>query len=64
MTGVRPWDLPLSWIPLCACSWTLFFSDSSPFPSLQVFQTGTIMRQSFDRIATPSLIDALSFCWR
>jgi hypothetical protein len=31
---VRPWDLPLTWIPLWACHWTFFFSGSSPFPSL------------------------------
>jgi hypothetical protein len=44
---VRPWGLPLSWIPLWACSWTFFSLDSSPFPSLQFFQMGTIMGQSF-----------------
>ena len=32
--SVRPWDLPLSWIPLWACHWTFFSSGSSPFPSL------------------------------
>jgi hypothetical protein len=32
--SVRPWDLPLSWIPLWACCWTFFSSGSSPFPSL------------------------------
>jgi hypothetical protein len=35
--SVRPWDLPLSWIPLWACRWTFFSSGSSPFPSLQFF---------------------------
>ena len=44
------------WIPLWACHWTFFSSGSSPFPSLQFFQTGTIMDQSFDcGMATPSL---------
>jgi hypothetical protein len=32
--SIRPWDLPLSWIPLWACRWTLFSSGSSPFLSL------------------------------
>ena len=55
--SVRPWGLPLSWIPLWACHWTLFSLGSSPFPSLQFFQTGTIMSQSFDcGMATPFLI--------
>jgi hypothetical protein len=29
--SVRPWDLPLSWIPLWACHWTSFSSGFSPF---------------------------------
>jgi hypothetical protein len=32
--SVRPWDLPLSWIPLWACCYTFVSSGSSPFPSL------------------------------
>jgi hypothetical protein len=44
--NLRSWDLPLTWIPLWACCWTLFSSASSPFPSLQFFQTGRIMCQS------------------
>jgi hypothetical protein len=32
--SVRPWDLLLNWIPLWACRWTFFSSESSPFPSL------------------------------
>jgi hypothetical protein len=32
--NVRPWDLPLSWIPLWSYLWTFFSSGSSPFPSL------------------------------
>jgi hypothetical protein len=43
---IRPWGVPLSWIPLWACLWTDFSSGSSSFPSLQFFQTGTIMGQS------------------
>jgi hypothetical protein len=43
--SVRPWNLPLSWIPLWACHWTFFPSGSSPFSSLQFFQTGAIMGQ-------------------
>jgi hypothetical protein len=55
--SVRSWVLPLSWIPLWACHWTFFSSGSSPFPSLQFFQTGANMGQSFDYgMATPSLI--------
>jgi hypothetical protein len=54
--SVRPWDLPLSWIPLWACRWTFFSLGSSPFPSLQFFQTGTNMGQSCDcGMATLSL---------
>jgi hypothetical protein len=52
--NVRPWDLPLSWIPLWACGWTFFSSDSSPLPSLQFFHTETIMDQNYDCVmATP-----------
>jgi hypothetical protein len=55
--SVRSWDLSLSWISLWACCWTFFSSGSSPFLSLQFFQTGTIMVQCFDcGMATPSLI--------
>jgi hypothetical protein len=32
--SVRPWDFPLSWIPLRACHWAFFSSGCSPFPSL------------------------------
>jgi hypothetical protein len=32
--SIRPWELPLSWIPLWACHCTFFSSGSSPFPSL------------------------------
>ena len=32
--SVRPWELPLSWIPFWACRWTFFSSGSSPFPFL------------------------------
>ena len=32
--SIRPWDLPLSWIPLWACRWAFFSSGSSPSPSL------------------------------
>jgi hypothetical protein len=54
--SVRPWDLPLSWIPLCACLWTFFSSGSFPFPSLKFFQKGTIIGQRCDcGMATPSL---------
>jgi hypothetical protein len=54
--SVRSWGLPLSWIPLWDCCWIFFSSDSSPFPSLQFFQTETIMGQSFDcGMATPPL---------
>jgi hypothetical protein len=53
--SVRSWDFLLTWIPLWACHWA-FSLGSSPFPSLQFFQTGTIMGESFDRgMATPSL---------
>jgi hypothetical protein len=45
---VRSWGLPLSWTPLWACCWTFFSSDYSPFPSVQFFQIGRIMGQSFD----------------
>ena len=55
--SVRPWGLPLSWIPLWACCWTFISPGSSPFPILQFFQTRKIMGQSFDcGMATPSLI--------
>jgi hypothetical protein len=61
--NVRPRSLPLSWIPLWACHWTFFSSGSSSFPSLQLFQTGTITGQSFDyRMATPSLTWCLTWC--
>jgi hypothetical protein len=54
--SVRPWGLPLSCISLWACPWTFFSSGFSPFPSLQFFQTGTIIGRSFNfGIATPSL---------
>jgi hypothetical protein len=53
---VRPWDLPLSWIPLWACRLTFFSSGSSPFPSLWFFKTETIMCQKCDcGMAAPSL---------
>ena len=58
----RLWDLPFSWIPLWTCNWTFFFSGSSPFPSLQFFQTVTIMSQRCDgRMATPILPWCLVF---
>jgi hypothetical protein len=54
--SVRPWDLSLNWLLLWACHWTFFPSDYSPFPTLQHFQTGTIMSQRCGwRMATPSL---------
>jgi hypothetical protein len=53
--SVSPWGLPLSWVPLWACHWTLLSSGFSPFQSLQLFQTGTIMGQSLDcGMAIPS----------
>jgi hypothetical protein len=33
-SSARPWDLPLSWIPIWVCHWTFFSSGSFPFPSL------------------------------
>ena len=45
--SVRPWGLHLSWVPLWVCCWISFSLGSSPFLSLQFFQTGTIMGQSF-----------------
>ena len=55
--SVRPWDLRLSRIPLWACHWTFLSSVSSSYPSLQFFQIGTIMDQSFDcGMSTPFLI--------
>jgi hypothetical protein len=33
-SSVRPWGLPLRWIPLWACHSNFFSSGSSPFPSL------------------------------
>ena len=63
--SVRSQDIPLSLILLWACPWTFISSGSSSFPSLQFFQTRTIMGQSFDcGMATPPSLDALSFCWR
>jgi hypothetical protein len=63
--SVRSWDLPLSWIPLWACRWTFFSSGSSLFPSLQFFQTGTIMGQSFDcGMATPSTTSREGGNWK
>jgi hypothetical protein len=54
--SVWPWGIPLSWISLWACLLTFFCSGSSPFPSPQFFQKGTIMGQSFDcGMVTPSL---------
>jgi hypothetical protein len=54
--SVRPWDLPLRWIPLWARHWTFFSAGSSPFLSLYFFQRGIIMGQSCDcSMATPSL---------
>jgi hypothetical protein len=44
--SVRPWGLPLSWIPILACHWTSFPPGSSPL-SLQFPQTGIILGQSF-----------------
>jgi hypothetical protein len=35
--SVKPWDRPLSFIPLWASPWIFFSSGSSPFPSLQFF---------------------------
>jgi hypothetical protein len=47
----------LSRIPCWACHWTFFSSGSSPFPSLQFFQVGTIMGESCDcGMAISSLI--------
>jgi hypothetical protein len=55
----------MSWVLFWAYHWTFFFSGSAPFPSLQFFQTGTIMGESFDcEMATHSSLDALSFCLR
>jgi hypothetical protein len=45
--SVRPLVLLLSWIPIWACRWTSFSLGSSPFLSLQFFQTGPTMGQSF-----------------
>jgi hypothetical protein len=58
--SVRPRDLSLSWIPLWGCHWAFFSSVSSPFPSLQFFQTGIIMGlvKSFDYQTATS-----SFYW-
>jgi hypothetical protein len=54
--SIRPWDLPLSWIPLWACHWIFVSSGSSPFTFLQFFQTETIMNQTFDcGMVTPSV---------
>ena len=50
--SIRLWSL-LWWIPLWACPWTLFSSDSFPFPSLQFFQTETMTGQSFDWDGNP-----------
>ena len=55
--SVRPWDLPLSWIPIWACRWTPFSSGSSPLLSLQFFQTGTIQRVFDCGIATKNKHD-------
>lgn len=43
-----PLGLPLSWIPLWSYCWNFFSPGFSPFPSLQFFQTWTIMIQSCD----------------
>jgi hypothetical protein len=56
LLSVRPWSLPLSWIPIWTCHWTSCPSMSSPFLFLQFFWTGTILGLSFDcRIATSFL---------
>ena len=57
--SVRFWGLPLSQILLWTCCWTFFSSGSSPFSSLQFFQTGTIMCQSFD---CEMAITSLTWC--
>ena len=63
--SVRPWDLPLSWIPLWACGWTFFFPGFSPFPSLQFFQTGTNMGDVLTvGWQPPPSFDVLSSCLR
>ena len=36
---IRSWSLCLTWVTCCACHWTFFSSGSSPFLSLQFFQT-------------------------
>jgi hypothetical protein len=54
--SVRPWGLFWSWILIWAYHWTFSSSGSTSCPSLQFFQTGTIMGQSFDcEIVSPSL---------
>ena len=63
VNSVRPWVPPLSWIPLWACHWTSFSSNSFPFLSLQFFQTGIIMGQWDDKPIL-HLMPSLSFCWR
>jgi hypothetical protein len=56
-SSFRPWDLPLSLIPLWAYCSTFFSSGFSAFPSLYFFQTGTIIGGSYDcGMATPFLI--------
>jgi hypothetical protein len=64
--SVMPWGLPLNWIPIWACYWTSFSSGSSSFLSLQFFQAGPILGQSFwlwD--GNPILpLDVLSLHWR
>ena len=47
----------MSWILLWACIWTSFSSNSSPFLSLQFFQTGTIMAQSFDCVMATAYLN-------
>jgi hypothetical protein len=61
--SVRPWDLPLSWIPLWAYRGT--FSSSAPFHPCSSFR----QEQLWVRVLTvgwqpPTSFDALSTCWK
>jgi hypothetical protein len=63
---VRPWGLPLSWVPIWPCHWTSFPSGSSSLLTLRFFQTETILGQNFwllDDNPIPPL-GVLSSCWR
>jgi hypothetical protein len=54
--SIRPWGIPLSWIPIWTCYWNSFTSDSSPILFLWFFQTGRLKGQVFDcGMTTPSL---------